>query len=652
MPLFKDDQILIIAPGSQTTLAQLGIPESLTPAQLRVRSRMFASGTADKWEPFKVRPKESTANGDGAKDEPRPDKEPEFYEDQDTEAGAVWPMKEGRIVNWSCFFGLLEYVYNRLGPGFHTPIFLVGQPCWTVKDHQHITQYVFEKFRPPAFSIVDSALCSMWAHKDLTNACVVDIGFEKADITAITDFCIHIASRQIAVPNCGGDAFTQRLYQLLAAKKFTRDMCEQLKKNAICEILPPGVPVPGSGEEGAEQVTNPAAAASTGATGSGPGHRNTAAALGQAPLGPGLGTENDGTKENEDNEGVLDIANIVASGNYKELIAKKDAEKAAKSKAGKGADAAAAAKPSRMRNAEREHATFMYSDNALLDALKDKNLSSQQMADAHAAVDEGRKQTASEKQATMEASGATSQAVAANGNAPTAVSGLRPGAAPSREIEVGTERFLAASGGAIDRIADAIQRAISGVEDVAKRGELWDNLVVVGNGAKIRGFRDALMAAIHSRYIISPSSATIFTSELPSNLTTPMGTGAQTPQPQLGPHGGPLMPGPSSNVNPLLLAATTQHLQPPGSQTPGAHGIHQQQNLHSSHGQTPTSVRYTKVGEYFPEWKDAGFDEAFFLGAQVACRVIFVVDAGQNKCFMTRSDYNELGPAGISEFAL
>jgi actin-related protein 9 len=112
-----------------------------------------------------------------------------------------------------------------------------------------------------------------------------------------------------------------------------------------------------------------------------------------------------------------------------------------------------------------------------------------------------------------------------------------------------------------------------------------------------------------------------------------------------------MMAGPSSNVNPLLLAATTQHLQPHGTQTPGSHGMHQQ-NLHSSHGQTPTSARYTKVGEYFPEWKDAGFDEAFFLGAQVACRVIFVVDAGQNKCFMTRTDYNELGPAGISEFAL
>jgi actin-related protein 9 len=446
---------------------------------------MFQGETEDKWEPFRVRQKESTLNGSEAVDEAQPPKEPEYYEDQDTEAGAVWPMKEGRIVNWSCFFGLIEYIYNRLGPGFHTPIFLVAQPCWTVKDHQRITQFVFEKFRPPAFSIVDSALCAMFAHKDLTNACVVDVGFEKADVTAVIDFCPHISSRQIAVPNCGGEAFTQRLGELLASKKFSRDMCEQLKKNPICEILPPGVPLPGTTDASGEVITNPAAAASTGATGSGPGHRHTAAALGEAPLGPGVDTEVGEAKDDEAEEGVLDIANIVASGNYKEYLAKKEEEKVTKTKGGKAGDAAA--KPVKLRNAEREHATFMYKDNALLDALKDKNLSTQQMADAHAAVDQGSKQTASEKQATMEASGATAATTVANGAGDAAPAAVRQGGAPSREIDVGVERFQAATGGAIDRVADAIQRTISCVEDVAKRGELWDNLIVVGNGAKIRG---------------------------------------------------------------------------------------------------------------------------------------------------------------------
>jgi actin-related protein 9 len=155
-----------------------------------------------------------------------------------------------------------------------------------------------------------------------------------------------------------------------------------------------------------------------------------------------------------------------------------------------------------------------------------------------------------------------------------------------------------------------------------------------------------LLATIQRRYIISPSSATIFTSELPSHLTTPTGTGANTPQPQ--PIGSQQHPGPGSSVNPLLLTAVTSqnpHLNPQAA-LPSGHS----QNVHSSHGQTPTSAKFAKPGDYFPEWKEVGFDEAQFLGAQVMAKVLFVVDQGQSKGFMTRNDYNEYGPAGIAEF--
>ena len=75
-------------------------------------------------------------------------------------------------------------------------------------------------------------------------------------------------------------------------------------------------------------------------------------------------------------------------------------------------------------------------------------------------------------------------------------------------------------------------------------------------------------------------------------------------------------------------------------------------NAHSSHGQTPSSVKLVKAPEYFPEWKEVGFDESAFLGAQVAAKVIFVVDQGQSKGYMTRPDYNEQGPSGIHDYAL
>ena len=106
-----------------------------------------------------------------------------------------------------------------------------------------------------------------------------------------------------------------------------------------------------------------------------------------------------------------------------------------------------------------------------------------------------------------------------------------------------------------------------------------------------------------------------------------------------------------SHVNPLLLAATTAqvpHLNPSSSSlTP-----HHSQNTHSSHGQTPTSIKIVKIPEYFPEWKDFGYEEAAFLGAQVAAKVLFVVDQGTNKGYMNRTDYNDNGPTGIHDYTL
>ena len=175
------------------------------------------------------------------------------------------------------------------------------------------------------------------------------------------------------------------------------------------------------------------------------------------------------------------------------------------------------------------------------------------------------------------------------------------------------------------------------------------------------GFRESLLGTLNARYLISPSSATIFTSELPSNFTTPVATGANTPQPQSHhpqPHHGP-------GVNPLLLAATTAsnaNLAPPGQnpqsgfhqqvlmqQQPQQPQSQQQQSHQHGHSQTPTSIKFLKAPEYFPEWKEVGMEEASFLGAQVAAKVVFVVDQGLSKGYMSRTEYNELGPQGIHE---
>ncbi|KAF2661134.1 hypothetical protein K491DRAFT_754070 [Lophiostoma macrostomum CBS 122681] len=651
MPPFKDEQIIIIAPGSEATLAQLGLPESFTPARIRVRSRMFPAEKAGEWEPYKVRRKQDAAsaisadalaaNTDGEDTKSTIDDDVVYEEDRVSEEGAVWPIQDGKIVNWPCFFALVTHVYNTMNPPFHTPILLLTQPAWTPREHEKLTQFFFEKFKTPAFSLVDTALATSWAY-GVHTATIVDVGKDKADVTAVSEFIPHSQGRVVALSGCGGEALTSGLLAKLRSKGFTRDMCEQLKKNPICEILPVGTSPPGTdGAVDGGTITNPAAAASTGALGSGPA---AAAALGNAPRGPGEDTEVGDEALGDENEGVLDVASIVAGGKMSEYLAKKEKEKQEKVVTKKkGSEAyATQAKPVRLQNSKREKATFMYEDHFLLDTLKSMNLGSKGLAEAQASLDEGPSKRAQDDAADAE----PGSAIEPNGSGLPGSSGGRSGPI-RREIEVGTERFQAASGGILDKIADAVHRTISSVDEVNKRSELWDSLIICGNGSRVRGFKDALLALLQSKYMISPSSATIFTSEIPSNISTPAGTGANTPQPQLGPHGG------SSQVNPLLLAATTAqnpHLMPPGS-NPLMPGM-SSHNAHSSHGQTPTSIKLLKPPEYFPEWKDVGFDESAFLGAQVAAKVIFVVEQAQSRGYMTRPDYNDQGPTGIHDYSL
>ncbi|RYO32824.1 hypothetical protein AA0113_g11721 [Alternaria arborescens] len=644
MPPFKDDQIIIIAPGSETTVAQLGLPESFTPARLRVRSRMFPAEKEGEFEPYKIRRKQdqpAATNGE-PKDESQEEKKPAegddevvWEEDRVSEEGAIWPIQQGKIVDWPCFFALITHTYNSLNPPFHTPILLITQPAWTPREHEKLTQFFFEKFKVPAFGLMDAALATTWAY-GVHTATVIDVGKDKADITAVSEFIPHTQGRVISLEGCGGEAFTQGLLSKLKSKGLNRDMCEQLKRSPICELLPPGTPLPGPGDAPTKDApTNPAAVASTGATGPGPA---AAASIGNVPRGPGIDTEVGEDTSLEESEGVLDVASIVAGGKMSEYLAKKEKEKQEKANAKKkGGPAPTANKPVRLPNSRLEKATFLYEDHALLDTLKNMNLNTQEMADAKGALDEGPNRKGQENGENGDPASATE----ANGTGESGPTGKRTGSI-RREIEVGTERFMADGDGTLEKIADAVYRAISSIDEVGKRSDLWEQLVVCGNGSKLRGFKESLLQTIQTKYLVSPSSATIFTSEIPSNVSTPLGTGANTPQPQLGPHGG-------SQVNPLLLAATTaqtQHMMPHGG-IPGMSG-----NTHSSHGQTPTTIKFIKPPEYFPEFKDVGFDESAFLGAQVAAKVIFVVDQGQSKGYMTRPDYNDQGPQGIHDYSL
>ncbi|KAK7746186.1 Actin-like protein arp9 [Diatrype stigma] len=591
----------------------------------------------------------------------------------------------------------------------------MASPQWTRGDCENIARYIFEKTKTPALSLLHSGIACQYGLKHQT-VTVVDIGFEKVDVTCISDNLI-VSQKSLGFPSpsreiSGGEIFTQKLLSLLKDKGFTYDMAEQLKKSSLCEVLPYAPDSPDFMElptdADAPQVLEP----------------DAAAALAEMDE-----TDAEVAKEGED--GVLDVANIVTSGNAREFLAKKEKEKAEKAKAkknakGQEAEAAAAAAAIRLPNSKKRFTVFHYEElvheDVQVPASSDGTATAEEAnpnatvtsnpdptngeapasaADAEApppptgeVKPEEAKDDVSQPQPPAPAAASASAPASAepapktNGNLTTERRTKRV----QKDIEVGPERFQFADRGEIDRIVAAIYHAVQGIDEPYRRPACWDSLVFVGNGSRLKGLRENILQTLHARHLVSPSSATIFSSELPSNMATPSGTGSQTPTGS-GPYagvGGQLALPSAGGVNPLLQAATTASslgvpgqvaqqqqqtatVSTPGGTSggditmggvgnvggPGSLQLQQQHhssssnllNQHHGHGQTPTSIKLATLPTYLAEWTKNGFEEAMFLGALVFGRLVFChnnVDAEALRMLsLTRVDYNELGPKAV-----
>lgn len=529
------------------------------------------------------------------------------------------------------FLAFLEHVHAQLTTTYHnTPVILMASPQWTRPDCETIARYVFEKTRTPALCLIHSGVATQYGLR-WANLTVVDIGFEKVDVTCIYDGRVvsHVGvgdgdAREIS----GGEAFTRRLMSMLENKGFDHDMAEQLKRSPICEVL--------SYSPDAEALME--LPADTGAT---------ASAVADAPRivepvkAPVVGGDDDGMDVEKvvDEEGVLDVANIVASGNTREFLAKQEKLKAEKAKAGrKGKDkesADAAARAQRLPNSKRSHNVFHYEE--LITEEVQVPLPPPAPANGVAPTDTPADPTAPapENGTTPADPTAPAPAPAENGStsapepAPVTTITERQTKRIRRDIDIGLERFLFADRALVDSIATAIYRAVQSIEDMYMRPPCWENLVFVGNGARLRGLRDNILQTLQARHLVSPSTATMFTSELPSHLGTPSGTGAQTPTGSF--TGQQLQLPTAGSVNPLLMAATTANLGVPGGSSTagggegGGAGAGAGGGSHHFHSQTPTAIKLAPMPTYLAEWTKHGFEEAMFLGAQVAARLAFCI---------------------------
>lgn len=188
--------------------------------------------------------------------------------------------------------------------------------------------------------------------------------------------------------------------------------------------------------------------------------------------------------------------------------------------------------------------------------------------------------------------------------------------ADSPSIKIGRERFQGTEL-LTDKISDAVGDVLKHLDEANKRQDCWDNVIIVGRGSNIKGLKEEIFFSLQTKYLISRPT---MGSELPSMFNT---SGYNTPS-----NNGPGTPNPYGGT--------------PSTPLPSNSGSSSQ---HPGHGQVPTQIRFAKQLEYFIDWKNYGWEEAPFLGAEIAAKQIF--GGAVEGTFITRTDYNAVGPSAI-----
>lgn len=516
---FREDHVIVLQIGSFNSCAINGISESISVPSVRLRtvvgrlndgSLVFGQEAV---ENACLNPTSSGVTGTGA------DRAEDVVSNgadraTATETGAktgagksglkdtILPVVKGQIVDWEMFEKFVEHLLNEHlnyanppTPINTFPIALVTPSSWSQDDKERVTHMFFEKFLVPAFYIIEDSLASLFAYGRQTGL-VIDIGYETTTITAIEDSQIIDYAR--VTYDKGGNDVTQYFKKLLLNSVIMNDansepiskdiisdeMVEFVKCSSICECIPAdGIKVHDSEPE----------------------------------------------VENKE-EGIIDVAAIIASGRTREYLAQKEKER-------------------------------------------------------HSGVGQIHTQENHEKKFNQ-----------------VEYKGMK--------LSIGSERFHVMDQfldnkclDGVPNLIDLILLCVQSTCDISRRNELWENIVLVGNGSQIHGFSEALQVILHDKFVVTPPEESI---NALANYSISGGSGTSTPAGIT-----------SSNFTPGLLQ--------------------------------PIKTSIIQFPSYFSEWKEHSHvarGEASFLGAQLAAK--FVFNDNNNGSYITRQDYSNLGPSIIN----
>lgn len=211
MPLFREENFLIIHAGSEETLFLFGLQDTLFPPQYKIPTVVYLDKSTNEYH---------------------------FTNTGDLEE--IHPIQLSRIVDVEALQALIKFILQTIIA--RHPILTINQvPLLLIVPSNSysrltvelITKFVFENLELTAFNIFDLSVAASYGIGATSSALVVNIGHEATQIVPVVGgTTIKFASKRL---NVGGKTIDDALKGLLP--RLTAPQITALKRSAIFEVL-------------------------------------------------------------------------------------------------------------------------------------------------------------------------------------------------------------------------------------------------------------------------------------------------------------------------------------------------------------------------------------------------------------------------------
>lgn len=214
MPLYKEENYLVVHPGSEWTLFTYGLLDLLSPPQYKIPSVVYVQ-EKNEAKQYQASPADGYVK--------------------------VQPIIDGRLVDVDAFNYLLKVILQTIIKNHPVatisliPLLLVVPALlWLRELVEYVTKFVVETLEFTAFNIIDLALAATFGIGLATNAVVINVGANNVQIVPVVGYqAVRFASKYIA--GVGGSTINAELAKALP--QLLEQQIEDLKCLDVVEVL-------------------------------------------------------------------------------------------------------------------------------------------------------------------------------------------------------------------------------------------------------------------------------------------------------------------------------------------------------------------------------------------------------------------------------